>query len=273
VMGWLGIFLNLGTSLIAAIALGLAVDSTVHYMARLNLELKGAPNQAAAVIKTLRIVGIPITYATVALFFGFLAFAFASLVPIQQFGVLAAMTMAIALAANLIVLPASLAATKIITVWDLLAVKIGKDPGRTIPLFANLRPAQARIVVLMGEIKRFAPGDVIVRQGDLGDEMFVIIQGAVDVYATSAGARRRVARHCQGEVFGEMGLVRQQRRSADVVAVEEVELLTVDERFLERIQFRYPRIACKLFLNLTAIVSDRLERITGQYITTGLARV
>jgi predicted RND superfamily exporter protein len=266
VMGWLGVFLNFGTSLIAAIALGIAVDSTVHYMARLNLELKGASDQAAAQVETLRIVGIPITYATAALFVGFLVFAFASLVPIQQFGLLTGMTMATALVANLVLLPALLATTKIITVWDLLAVKLGKDPAKTIPFFAGLRPAQARIVVLMGEIKRFAPGETIVRQGEIGDAMYVIIQGAVDVFAGSGRDRRRVNRHGHGQVFGEMGLVRHDRRSADVVAVDPVELLAVNERFLERIQFRYPRIASKVFLNLTRIVSDRLQRMTEQYV-------
>ncbi len=266
VMGWLGVFLNLGTSLIAAIALGLAVDSTVHYMARFNLELKGATDQASALVETLRIVGIPIIYATVALFFGFLTFAFASLVPIQQFGLLTAMTMATALGANLVLLPALLATTKIITVWDLLAVKLGKDPARTIPFFAGLRPAQARIVVLMGEIKRFAPGETIVRRGEIGDEMYVIIQGSVDVFAGSGGERRYLARYRHGEVFGEMGLIRHQERSADVVATEPVELFAVNERFLERIQFRYPRIASKVFLNLTRIVSDRLQRMTEQYV-------
>jgi uncharacterized protein len=265
-MGWLGVYLNLGTSLIAAIALGIAVDSTVHYMARLNFELKGATDQASALVETLRIVGVPIIYATVALFFGFLTFAFASLVPIQQFGVLTGMTMATALVANLLVLPALLATTKIITVWDLLAVKLGKDPAQTIPFFAGLRPAQARIVVLMGEVKRFAPGETIVRRGDVGDEMYVLIQGAVDVYAGSSRERGWLTRHGRGEVFGEMGLIRHLERSADVVAAEPVEVLAVDERFLERIQRRYPRIASKVFLNLTRIVSDRLDRITKQYV-------
>jgi predicted RND superfamily exporter protein len=270
-MGWLGVFQNFITSLIAAIALGIAVDSTVHYMARFNLELKGAADQSSALVETLRIVGVPIIYATVALFLGFLTFAFASLVPIQQFGVLSGMTMATALAANLVLLPALLATTKIITVWDLLAVKLGKDPAKTIPFFAGLRPAQARIVVLMGEIKRFAPGETIVRQGELGDEMYVIIQGAVDVFAGSGKERRLLARHGHGQVFGEMGLVRHDRRSADVVAAEPVELLAVDERFLERIQFRYPRIASKVFLNLTRIVSDRLERMTERYVAAQTA--
>jgi CRP-like cAMP-binding protein len=63
-----------------------------------------------------------------------------------------------------------------------------------------------------------------------------------------------------------MGLVRQNVRSADVVAVEPVELLAVNERFLQRIQFRYPRIASKVFLNLTRIVSDRLQRMTDQFV-------
>jgi len=188
-------------------------------------------------------------------------------VPIQQFGVLSGVTMATALVTNLVLLPAVLGTTKIITVWDLLAVKLGKDPARTIPLFAGLRPAQARIVVLMGEIKRFAPGEPIIRRGDVGNEMYVLIQGSVDVYAGGGADRQRIAHHARGEVFGEMGLVRRHERSADVVAAEPVELLAVNERFLERIQFRYPRIAAKVFLNLTRIVSDRLQRMTEQYVS------
>jgi predicted RND superfamily exporter protein len=266
VMGWSGIFLNLGTSLIAAIALGIAVDSTIHYMSRLNSELKGAVDQVSAVVGTLRIVGAPIIYATVALFLGFLTFAFSSFVPIQQFGVLTGVTMATALVSNLVLLPAVLATTKIITVWDLLAVKLGRDPARTIPLFAGLRPAQARIVVLMGEIKRFAPGEPIVRRGEMGDEMYVIIQGGVDVFVGGGTDRRAIAHHKRGDVFGEMGLVRRNERSADVVASEPVEVLAVNESFLRRIQLRYPRIASKVFLNLTRIVSDRLQRMTDQYV-------
>jgi len=97
--------------------------------------------------------------------------------------------------------------------------------------------------------------------------MYVIIQGSVDVFAGRDGKRRLLARHGHGEVFGEMGLIRHQKRSADVVAVEAVELFAVNEGFLERIQFRYPRIASKVFLNLTRMVSDRLQRITEQYMT------
>src|SRR5438128_861863 len=137
VMGWLGIYLNLVTSLIAAIALGIAVDSTIHYMARFNLELRGETDQAAALVRTVRTVGVPIVYTTIALFFGFLTFGFSSFVPIQNFGILAGVTMVTSLGANLVLLPALLSTTKIITLWDLLGVQLGDDPARTIPLFAR----------------------------------------------------------------------------------------------------------------------------------------
>ncbi|HVM94991.1 MAG TPA: cyclic nucleotide-binding domain-containing protein, partial [Candidatus Acidoferrales bacterium] len=266
VMGWTGIYLNLGTSLIAAIALGIAVDSTIHYMARLNLELREETSQAEAMVRALTAVGPPIVFTTAALLFGFLTFAFSKFVPIQNFGVLTSVTLSTALLTNLILLPAILATTKIITLWDLITVKLGRDPAQTIPLFSGLRPSQARIVALMGELRRFAPGEVIVRQGDVGNEMFVIIKGATKVLAGKGPSRKEVAELRRGEVFGEMALVRHNERSADVVAVDDVEVLAVDETFLARIQRRYPRIAARVFLNLTRIVSDRLQRMTDNFV-------
>jgi hypothetical protein len=266
VLGWLGIDFNLGTSLIATIALGIAVDSTIHYMSRLSRELEGETDQTAAMRRTLQNVGLPIIYTTVALLLGFLTFTASSFVPIQSFGLMTAVTLATALAANLLVLPALLATTKIITLWDLLSVKLGRDPGRTIPMLAGLRPAQSRIVVLMGEMRKFGPGETIVRRGELGEDMFVIIQGNVGVWAGEGEERRRVSELGRGDVFGEMALVRHNERSADVIAADEVEVLAVNERFLERIQRRYPRIASKVFLNLTRILSDRLERMTDQLV-------
>jgi uncharacterized protein len=267
VMGWLGIDLNLGTSLIAAITLGIAIDSTIHYMARLNLELRGETDQGAAIGRTLRRVGAPIIYTTVALALGFLTFAFSSFIPIQDFGRLSSVTMVTALGANLVLLPALLASFKIITLWDLLGVRLGEDPARTIPLFAGLRPSQARVVTLMGDLKHFKPGEAIVRRGERGDEMYVIIQGLADVWIGDGRDRRRIAEMKRGDVFGEMGLVRGgNERSADVVAASDVEALAVDERFLQRIQRRYPRIASRVLLNLSRILSDRLQAANQRFL-------
>jgi len=56
-----------------------------------------------------------------------------------------------------------------------------------------------------------------------------------------------------------MGLIRHHERTADVIANAEVEVIAVNERFLHRMQSRYPRIGAKVFLNIARYLSDRLQ--------------
>jgi CRP-like cAMP-binding protein len=265
ILGWSNIQLNIGTSIIAAIALGIAVDNTIHYMVRFNRELQVTYDERLSLAAALSTVGRPIVYTSIALTLGFLVMRLSDFVPIRDFGSLSAATMLAALVTNVVLLPALLAQTRIVTLWDLLFVKLGKDPHKTVRLFHGLRRAQARIAVLLGRLQNVPAGEAAVRQGELGEEMYVIINGRADVVVQGPDGRRRLVHQLQrGDVFGEMGLVRRQQRTADIVAVEDLELLAVDQRFLERLQRRYPRIAATVFLNLTRILSDYVERTTDQ---------
>ena len=261
-MGLSGAVLNLGTSIIAAIALGIAVDNTVHLMTRLSAEVHAAPDQETALLHTLGSVGKPSLYASVILFLGFLVLYFSTFVPIREFGMLSAATMIVAFGADVILLPALLATTKIITLWDVLYLKLGRDPHKTIPLFTGLRPVQAKIVTLMGEFRTFAKDEFIVRQGEIGREMFVLINGRADARLNSDGASTLLRTMGRGDVIGEMALIRQNRRTADVIAVDDAEAIVVDERFLHRMQKRYPRIGARIFLNIAKILSDRLDDVS-----------
>ena len=260
-MGITGVVLNFGTNIIASIALGLAVDDTIHIMYRLSSEVRSTEKEQEALAEALSSVGKPALYYSFLLFLGFLTLGFSTLVPIQEFGLLSAMTIVIGVAGELLLLPALLATIRIITLWDLLHLKLGKDPQRTIPMFEGLRPMQARIVTLMGKFKSFPAGQPIVQQGDVGNEMYVLINGSADVFIHAAEQRRKVRTLRRGEVFGEMGLLRHNERTADVVANEGVEVMAVNEQFLDRMQRRYPRIGAKIFLNIAKIISDRLQRL------------
>jgi hydrophobe/amphiphile efflux-3 (HAE3) family protein len=265
ILGWSNIMLNIGTSVIAAIALGIAVDNTSHYMVRFNRELQATYDERRSLAAALSTVGRPIVYTSVALTLGFLVMRLSDFVPVRDFGTLSAATMLAALVTNVVLLPALLAQTRIVTLWDLLFVKFGKDPHKTVRLFHGLRRAQARIAVLLGRLTTVPAGEAAVRQGEQGEEMYVIINGRADVIVHGADGRRRLVHQLQrGDCFGEMGLVRRQQRTADIVAVEDLELLAVDEHFLQRLQRRYPRIAATVFLNLTRILSDYVERTTEQ---------
>jgi predicted RND superfamily exporter protein len=258
-MGLTGAILSVSTSTIAAIALGLAVDDTIHIMHKLSTEVRTTADQEEALLECLGTVGKPTFYISLLFFLGFLTLCLSTFVPVQEFGFLSAITIISGLASEVVLLPALLATTPIITLWDLLYLKLGRDPHRTIPLFAGLRPFQAKIVTLMGELKSFPRGQPIVRQGEIGNDMYVLINGTVDVFVNSQNDRRQVNKLGRGDVFGEMGLIRHHERTADVIASEDVEVLTVNERFLNRIKRRYPRIATEIFFNISRIVSDRLE--------------
>jgi hypothetical protein len=260
VMGWAGITLNLGTSVIASIAIGIAVEDAIRYLARLSDETRATDDQDEAIARTIASVGKPIIYASTALGLGFMVFLFSNFVPIQTFGFLTALTVITALVNDLVLLPALLGTTRIITLWDLLYLKLGKDPHKTIGLFEGLRPSQAKIVALMGELRTVPNGQPIVRQGELGNEMFVLIGGKAEVRVNLNGQSRLVRQVTRGDMFGEMGLIRHHNRMADIIATDEVELLVVNERFLNRMQRRYPRIGAKIFLNIAKILSDRLEQ-------------
>ncbi|MBY0274277.1 MMPL family transporter [Candidatus Binatia bacterium] len=261
-MGLTGAPLNLGTSIIASVVLGIVTDDTIHLMSRLSAEIKASADQHAAMLRTFSSVGKPALYNSALLFFGFASLATSTFVPLQQFGILSAVTILAAILTELALFPALLATTRIITLWDLLGVKLGKDPHKTIPLFSDLRPSQARLVALLAGLESYPSGAAVVRQGELGDEMYVIIDGKARVVVDTGGERRHVRDFGRGDVFGEMGLIRSHERTADVVADGPLEVMTVDQRALTRVQRRYPRTAAQIFLNLSKILSDRLQTET-----------
>ena len=85
--------------------------------------------------------------------------------------------------------------------------------------------------------KVYRDGEIVVRQGEMGDCMYVIQQGKVEVLREEAGQTFRLTELGAGEIFGEMALCEKEPRSATVRAVGEVRALTVDKRtFLRRVQ-------------------------------------
>ncbi len=259
-MGVTGVILSISTSTIASIALGLAVDDTIHIMHKLSGEVRTTADQEAALLDCVGTVGKPTFYVALLFFLGFLTLCFSTFVPVQEFGFLSAITIIVGLASEVVLLPSLLATTPIITLWNVLYLKLGKDPHKTIPLFDGLRPFQAKIVTLMGELRAFPQGQHIIRQGEMGNEMYVVINGTADVILNTSDHPRHLNTLRRGDVFGEMGLIRHHERTADVVAAEDVEVLAVNGRFLTRIKRRYPRIASEIFFNISKILSDRLEQ-------------
>lgn len=260
IMGWSGIPLNISTTLIAAMAIGIAIDDTIHYLGTFSAELRRTGDQAQAMKNATRSVGVPMVVTSLALAAGFCVLMLSNFAPVRDFGMLSAVTMLIALFSDLVITPAILMTTKIITAWDLLYLKLGPAPHKQIPLFAGLGNLQAKLVALMAQIVEASPGTPVTRTGETKQEMYVLLSGEANVLRNG----QVVHTLRRGDVFGEMGLMRGQPRSADITAAAQIEYLVLDDAFLRRIRGRYPRIGNTILYNLTRILSDRLDATTGR---------
>ena len=104
--------------------------------------------------------------------------------------------------------------------------------------------------------KNYQDGEVIVCQGDLGDCMYVVQEGQVEVYIQNQGDDIRLAILGEGDLFGEMAIFENEVRSASVRALGKVRLLTVDKQnFLRRVH-QDPSLAFRLMQKLSRNIRE-----------------
>jgi predicted RND superfamily exporter protein len=107
-MGWAKIPLDAGTILIAGVAVGIAVDDTIHYLTRFGRERAAGKGVEEALGASHLTVGQAIILTSLILFAGFAIIGFSSFRPIYTFGLLTGLTMVLALVGDLLLLPAML---------------------------------------------------------------------------------------------------------------------------------------------------------------------
>ncbi len=104
-MGWSGTPLNVNTSLIANIAIGIAVNNCVHYIIHFRRNLSKGLSIEESTRESLNNAGGPMLASSVALTLAFLVFGFSRFVPVAHFGLLSAFIMGVDLVANIFLLP------------------------------------------------------------------------------------------------------------------------------------------------------------------------
>ncbi|MCF8091603.1 MAG: MMPL family transporter [Desulfotignum sp.] len=265
VMGLFNIPLNVGTAMVAAIAIGIAVDDTIHFMTRYNKEMKELQDQHKAIEVCIRSEIKPVVATSVALASGFAVVCFSSFVPIVNFGFLSAFVMIFALVGDLFITPILLSSTQLITIWDMVAMSLNKNVIESSPLFTRLRHWQIKRVILLGKVLEIPKGETAISYGDYGHSMFLLLEGSAEILAYKKdGTKRSVGQISPGEVFGEIAMVNPGPRTADIRALSDIKYLEIDWKGMARIQRIYPRIALHLYRNLSWILGTRLKETTIQ---------
>jgi CRP-like cAMP-binding protein len=113
-----------------------------------------------------------------------------------------------------------------------------------------------------GDLGRtYNDGEVITRQGDVGDCMFVIQEGRVQVLVEKDGVETPLRIANEGEFMGEMAIFDHEERSATLRALGEARLLTIDKKnFLKRIH-KDPSLAYRLVQMMSKRVRDLSDEV------------
>lgn len=266
-MGILDIPLSTGTFPVVIIALGIAVDDTIHFMVRFSKEMKHTTNNEVAIAQTIRHELKPVLGTSMALILGFIVLTFAEFRSIAEFGMLSAITISLALIADLIVTPALLISVPLITYWDLLSLSMSQNVIDNSPLFKSLTTREIKRFALMGNIENKKSGELLIRQGDAGNSMLLLLKGELTILVDNPqGQSIEVATAAPGDIIGEMSLLSDDRRSASVRVKSDAQLLKIDAHVLDKVDRSYPRMAIKIRKNIAQILVERLKKSTQNYI-------
>ena len=266
-LGWMNIPIGVTISVIAAIALGIGVDDTIHFLSHYNENANKLRNKRKASLKTLPIVARPMLFSTIALSAGFILFSLSEMESQVLFGTFTAFTLLVCLAIDMTYLPSIVMETGLITVWDYVGLKFDEQFIEEIDLFQNMTVREAKIASLMAYTEDLEKGTLLFTQGEIGDEMYVVLSGSISIFLEKNGKRTDLVRLEKGNTFGEMGLFRKAERSASAEAAEKTRLLVVNRDCLEPLKKRNPKIAAKLFLNLANRLQSSLKETDERLLT------
>jgi HEAT repeat protein len=132
---------------------------------------------------------------------------------------------------------------------------------REIPLFTHLRLDQLDQVQRAMREESYVAGEVVVREGDPGSELYLLLEGAVDVYIDRGGpGERRVNQLAAVSWFGEMAVLDDETRTATIVVAKDARLASLSGDRLKELILAMPEISFEIFRELIARVRSAERR-------------
>ncbi len=134
-----------------------------------------------------------------------------------------------------------------------------------IRLFEDFERAEIDILTRYLRCYRAAGGVEIIREGDPGDFMLLLIDGGVEILKTDPrGLPQRLAKAGPGKTLGEMSLIDGEPRFASCVTLEPTVFAVLDREALSRVVSEEPKTGVKLLMELLLLLNQRLRAVSGE---------
>lgn len=129
-----------------------------------------------------------------------------------------------------------------------------------VDLFAGLKPKALELIANLATEETHPMGTVLFKHGDVGDRVYLILEGKVRIGRTVPGmGEEALAVLGPGDVFGEMALLDEAPRSADATIHERCRLLTVTKSSFDDLLFVHKDLAYEVLWNMVKVLLGRLR--------------
>jgi CRP/FNR family transcriptional regulator len=143
-----------------------------------------------------------------------------------------------------------------------------------VPAFSTLEPADLQRIAEVALPRRFEPGEAVFREGDSSDTCYVVRDGHARAVRTHGDGRTiTLATFGPGDIFGELAMFEDERRSATVEAIETTSVVGVLGPDMRRLMKQHPEIAARLVIALGRRLREMNERLSRQSFQTVQSRV
>jgi CRP/FNR family transcriptional regulator len=145
---------------------------------------------------------------------------------------------------------------------------------RRVPVFSSLREEDLARVAQVAVPRHFGADEVVFRDGDASNTCYVVKSGrARAVRAHADGRMLTLAHFGPGDIFGELAMFDDERRSATVETIEPTDVIAILGRDMRRLLREHPEIAVKLLAALGRRLRETNERLARQSFQTVQSRV
>jgi hypothetical protein len=152
--------------------------------------------------------------------------------------------------------------------WSDLVDGLRKHTNSPASILRGLSDEDILKLTLEGTVLQATRGDAIIRKNGYGNSMFLVLSGGARMHRNGSDAI--VEEYRSGNVFGEISLVTDGRRSRNITITEDSEIFVFTYDHLQRLMKTAPDLAARVLLNISQIMGSRLTSAAHNAHTPGL---
>lgn len=128
-------------------------------------------------------------------------------------------------------------------------------------LFHEIYDKEIESVIKHCMVASYNPGDYIINQGDESTDICILLSGEADIVYDDNGTPNYIATLKHGDIFGELVLINETRRTANIICKKASEVLIIKYEDFYSFYHKNPKVFSLLVLNITRLVTKRLKEM------------